>query len=135
MCAPPDYTRDETIVAPDGDTVFGEKVYADPTNPKVVTHNDMVSWRFYWTAPKAGTGPLTVYVAAVDGNGGAGTAVNDQDPYDDDTVSANFFLREAGVPVHNDASAACSVAPSADVSPALLVLVALALLVRRRRAS
>jgi MYXO-CTERM domain-containing protein len=135
MCPMPDYTRDETVVAPDGDTVFGEKIYSsDPNTPKLVTHNDMASWHFFWTAPKAGTGPLTVYVAAVDGNGGAGTAANDQDPYNDDTVAANFFLREANVPVHNDASAGCSLAPrGAAASPWPLLFVALALLLPRRR--
>jgi hypothetical protein len=137
MCAPPAYTRDETVVAPDGDTVFGEKVYSsDPNNPKLVTHNDMVSWHFFWTAPKAGTGPLTVYVAAVDGNGGAGTKDNDQDPYDDDTVAANFFLREANVPVHNDASAGCSLAPAgASASPWLLFVVLVLVATGRARAS
>src|SRR5262249_50500826 len=100
LCPMPDYTRDATVVAPDGDAIFGEKIYGDPANPKTVTDNGANAWRFYWTAPKAGTGPLTVYVAAVDGNGGAGTKDNDQDPYNDDTVSASFFLQEVNVPVH-----------------------------------
>ena len=76
------------MVAPDGDAVFDAKVYSsDPAQPKLVTRNDAARLAASgWTAPKAGTGPLTVYVAAVDGNGGGGDADNDQDPYDDDTV-------------------------------------------------
>src|SRR5262249_8929668 len=100
VCPPADITIDQALVAPGGDAVFDSKVYsADPNMPKTVTRNDATSWRFFWTAPKAGTGPLTVYVAAVDGNGGIGKAINDQDPYGDDTVSANFFLQEANAPV------------------------------------
>ena len=136
MCPPPDYTSDQALVAPDGDAVFDGKVYSsDPSMPKLITRNDALSWRFFWTAPKAGTGALTVYVAAVDGNGGAGTAVNDQDPYNDDTVSANFFLQESGAPVHDTASAGCSVAAGgAARAPAwLLAAVVLALALRRRR--
>ena len=72
-----------------------------------------------------------MYVAAVDGNGGAGTTANDEDPYDDDTVSANFFLQEANVPVKNDAAAGCSLAPGAG-APSLFWLCATLLLVIRR---
>ncbi len=122
MCPPADFTRDQALVAPDGDAIFDAKVYsADPNQPKLVTRNGATTWRFFWTAPKAGTGPLTVYVSAVDGNGGAGKVVNDQDPYGDDTVSANFFLQEVGAPVHDHASAGCSFAP-VDAAPSTLWL-------------
>jgi hypothetical protein len=129
MCPPADYTVDQTLVAPDGDAVFGSKIYsADPNMPKLVTNNDATAWRFWWTAPKAGSGALTVYVASVDGNGGAGTIANDQDPYDDDTVSANFFLQEASAPVKNSASAGCSAAPGASPAPAPWLLLPVLLL-------
>ena len=135
-CPAPDFTADQALVAPDGDAVFGAKVYsADPNMTKLVTRNGADAWRFFWTAPKAGTGPLTVYVAAVDGNGGAGTIANDQDPYNDDTVNANFFLQEANVPVQNGASAGCSFAPGPGANGACwLVLLAAgcAVMVRRR---
>ncbi len=124
-CPAPDPTSDESLVAPDGDAVFGSRIYSsDPATPKLITRNDMTAWRFWWTAPKAGTGPLTVYVAAVDGNGGSGSAANDQDPYSDDTVAASFSLQEAGAPVDNAAHAGCSSdgrAPS-PAPPALLLL-------------
>ena len=128
-CPMPDFTADQALVAPDGDAVFDAKVYsADPSMPKLVTRNGADAWRFWWTAPKAGTGALTVYIAAVDGNGGAGTIANDQDPYGDDTVAANFFLQEAGAAVTNSASAGCSVAPVAATAAAPWPLLPLLLL-------
>jgi hypothetical protein len=124
MCPPADFMKDQALVAPDGDAVFDAKIYGDPNQPKLVTRNGALDWHFFWTAPKAGTGPLKVYVSAVDGNGGAGTIANDQDPYNDDTVSANFFLQEANAPVHDSASAGCSFTPaSAPPSPLGLALV------------
>lgn len=129
-CPMPDYTKDQTLVQPDTfDAVFGSKVYsADPNTPKLITGNGMTSWRFWWTAPKAGTGPLTVYVAAVDGNGGAGTVANDQDPYGDDTVSASFFLQESNASVDNQAHAGCGVGGGrAATTPASWLLLLFAL--------
>jgi hypothetical protein len=137
VCPPADYTADQALVAPGGDAVFGAKVYsADPNMPKLITRNGASAWRFFWTAPKAGTGPLTVYVAAVDGNGGAGTIANDQDPYGDDTVAANFFVQEANVPIRNYASATCALGRGAVAGAftsmwELVLLVALAMLLRR----
>jgi MYXO-CTERM domain-containing protein len=137
MCPMPDTTADQALVAPGGDAVFDSKVYASSTDPalsKTIVRNGAVEWKFYWTAPKANTGALTVYVAAVDGNGGAGTATNDQDPYNDDTVAANFFLQESGAPVHNSANAGCSIARADAPAPAwLLAPLALLLVARRRR--
>lgn len=140
MCPMPDYTSDQTLVAPGGDAIFDAKVYLntmDPNLAKTITSNGATSWSFYWTAPKAGTGALTVYVGAVDGNGGGGDAINDQDPYNDDTVSANFFLQESGAPVNRSASAGCAVGSGAGGAPlALAVPLALfacgASLLRRR---
>jgi len=128
ICPMPDVRSDESVVAPDGDAVFANRMYsADPDRPKV-ERNGATSWRFFWTAPRAGTGPLTVYVAAVDGNGGAGNAANDQDPYNDDTVAANFFLQEADAPVPRAAAAGCSVAGSSAPPPLPALLVSLLVL-------
>ena len=74
-----------------------------------------------------------MYVAAVDGNGGAGTVANDQDPYNDDTVSANFFLQESGAPVHNSASAGCSAGGGFAPRALAWLLVPFVLLAFRRR--
>lgn len=113
MCPAPDPTNDESLVAPDGDAVFANRARsADPNMPKTIVRNDPKKWHLWWTAPKAGTGPVTIYLSAVDGNGGAGTVANDQDPYGDDTVAATFFIQEANAPVKNQAAAGCSLAPS-----------------------
>ena len=134
-CPDPDASSDESFVAPDGDAVFANRPRSsDPNTPKLILRNDPRAWDLWWTAPKAGTGPLTIYVAAVDGNGGAGTAANDQDPYGDDTVQASFFVQELNAPVGNRATAACSVAPRAHASPVwMLLLVAGAGLLGRGR--
>ena len=82
------------------------------------------------------TGPLAVYVAAVDGNGGSGTAESDQDPYGDDTVQGVFYLQEAGAPVPNRATASCAIAGAERALPVawlLAALVTLAALARRSR--
>jgi MYXO-CTERM domain-containing protein len=133
MCPPPSPTSDETLVAPDGDAVFDNRVQSpDPTMPKGYLRNGATRWHFYWTAPKAGTGPLTIYAAGVDGNGGGGSAANDQDPYGDDTVNATFFVQEADLPVANRASAGCAFT-ARPAPPAAALLVAAALLWLRRR--
>jgi hypothetical protein len=122
MCPAASATADEVIVSPDSDAVFGLRQHA-ASQPQVVLRNDPTSWHFWWTAPPAGTGTLTVYVAAVDGNGGDGTVTNDQDPFGDDTVQASFTLREAGAPPPRTTSAGCEIGtcPS-GVTPLLLTL-------------
>jgi hypothetical protein len=136
-CPKPDNTVDESLLAPDGDAIFSDRVYsADPKMPKAVLHNGAYKWHLYWTAPPAGTGPLTIYVAAVDGNGGSGTSDNDQDPYNDDVVQASFFVQEAGAPTSNTASAGCVVggrAPATDWFYLGLVALVGASRVRRAR--
>jgi hypothetical protein len=138
VCPMADVTRDEAVVAPDGDAVFGNRMFSsDPDAPKTVQRNGAASWRFFWTAPKAGTGPLTVYVAAVDGNGGAGTAANDQDPYDDDTVAANFYFQEANAAARSGAAAGCSVIPTGrptTTGPLALLLLLAPLVIYRSAA-
>lgn len=125
-CPMPDFTVDESLVAPGGDAIFSDRVYSsDPSMPKLIVRNGPTRWHFFWTAPPAGTGPLTVYVAAVDGNGGSGTSSNDQDPYGDDTVQASFFLQEAGSPVRTTASAGCATGGAVAGDAISLALVAL----------
>jgi hypothetical protein len=117
MC-PAAGATDEVIVAPDGDAVFGQRQHAG----QMVLRNDALSWHLWWTAPPAGSGALTVYVAAVDGNGGAGTPETDQDPFGDDTVQASFTLREAGQPAPAGTKAGCSISGSPDPGVLLLTI-------------
>jgi hypothetical protein len=137
QCPAPDPHADEALVSPDGDAVFHNRPHSsDPMNPKLLIRNDATFRHLWWTAPAAGTGPLTLYVAAVDGNGGDGTADSDQDPYRDDTVQASFFIQEAGGQVPNGATTGCSLIPagaSARLPVALLALVLVVPLLAARR--
>jgi hypothetical protein len=132
-CPAPDQTNDEALVAPDGDAIFGNR-QLDANTARLVVRNGPTTWHLWWTAPPAGTGPVTVYVTAVDGNGGDGTAANDQDPYGDDTTQASFFLQEQGASVPTGATAACAYGgvPARD-SGWMLLLPLTALAARRRR--
>jgi hypothetical protein len=57
----------------------------------------LTSWSFDWTAPAAGAGTITLYLAAIDGNGANSPA--DQvltDPFGDDFFSVAVPFTEAG---------------------------------------
>ena len=58
----------------------------------------VTEWRFTWVAPPAGTGPVTLYLGVVDGNG-ANSAANETltDPFGDDVYTAKVTLQEAAV--------------------------------------
>ncbi|MEO6954580.1 MAG: hypothetical protein ABI321_22470 [Polyangia bacterium] len=125
-CPAKSSSGDEVVVAPDGDAVFANDAHS-MSMPYQRLANDATSWHLWWSAPAAGSGPVTIYVAAVDGNGGSGTVTSDQDPYGDDTVRGVFHVREAGGTATLDASAGCSAVPGASgAGQALVVLMALA---------
>ena len=132
-CASADGSE-ESIVAPSGDVVFGNRP-VDPNTTRLELRNGPTSWHLWWTAPRAGSGPVTIYVSAVDGNGGNGTAAIDQDPYGDDVVSAAFVIREAGTAAAADTRASCTIVarPARNAWPPALAIAALALLLLRRR--
>jgi hypothetical protein len=126
----------ETVIAPDGSAVFGDRAH-DANMPKVISRNGPTRWRFSWTAPAAGTGAVTIHVSAVDGNGGEGMEDDDQDPIGDDTVTAAITLAEHGAAPPPSAAAGCAVALAvggvASPSAFMLLIPAIALVVRRRR--
>jgi hypothetical protein len=70
------------------------------TDGTAVTHNGahhgLTSWDFSWTAPAAGAGVITAYIAAVDGNGGDGTENFPSDTIGDDVVSGTVPMPELG---------------------------------------
>lgn len=64
-------------------------------------HHGQVAWDLCWTAPPAGTGPLTAYLAIVDGDGGSGPPHNGSmswpaDTINDDVTSGAVPLGESG---------------------------------------
>jgi hypothetical protein len=135
-CPAPDPSADESVVTPSGDAVFGNRAHSSD-HPEQLVRNDPTRWHLWWTAPTVGTGPLTLYVAVVDGNGGSGTVDNDQDPQGDDTVQASIPLQEAGATAPPAAAAGCAVdatLPPTGVDFVLTAAVAW-LSSRRRRSS
>jgi hypothetical protein len=121
---------EEVMIAPQGDAVFAQRQHS-AAQPYLVLRNDPTSWHVWWTAPPAGSGALTIYVAAVDGNGGSGTADNDQDPFGDDTIQASFSLREQGAPNPPATTAGCNLNSGAHFDASWILVLAL-LFVRRK---
>jgi len=108
-CPMPNALGDEVVVAPGGDAVLSNRAH-DVASPRTVLRNGQTKWRFGWTAPAAGTGPLTIFVAAVDGDGGGGTADDDRDPEGDDVVEGAIPIAEAGALPPDPATVSCGVA-------------------------
>jgi len=59
-------------------------------------HHGQTKWDFCWTAPGAGTGVITAYLAAVDGNGGTGSEAYYADTINDDVAAGAVPIGEAG---------------------------------------
>jgi hypothetical protein len=124
-----------TVASTDG-TAIASAGYleADPTAMLPAGfENAAVTWRFYWIAPPAGTGPVTFHIGAVDGNGGLGTEDVPQDLAGDDAVEAHLTIPEAGGAALV-ASSGCAV-PSrpGGLGAATLALVGIALALARAR--
>ena len=103
------------------------------TDGTAVTHNGahhgQIAWDLCWTAPPAGTGPLTAYLALVDGNGGDGTMSWPADTIGDDVTSGAVPLAESGGAPPPSQAGGCNAGGDAGIFVALALLV----LVRRRR--
>jgi len=60
------------------------------------TKPNVTQWTFNWTAPPLGSGPVTMYVAGVDGNGAnAGAGKTLTDPLHDDVFVASVAFTES----------------------------------------
>jgi MYXO-CTERM domain-containing protein len=93
-------------------------------------HHAQLGWDFCWTAPPSGVGTLVAYVAVVDGNGGDGTVNFPVDTIGDDVAAGQLLLGENGATQPFVQSGGCN---SAGESGGALALVALGLVLRRRR--
>jgi hypothetical protein len=91
-------------------------------------HHGRASWNVCWTAPTAGAGPLTAYLAVVDGNGGDGTEANPNDTSGDDVFAGAVPLAEhgGGAPAPDQGSG-CAIGGRATSGAALIALAALVL--------
>jgi len=94
--------------------------------------NDGTRWRFFWTAPPAGSGAVTFHVGMVDGNGGLGTVEWPQDTDGDDVVEAHVEVLEGGTSGYQ-ATSGCALAARErpPFAPALLLLSLICILRRR----
>lgn len=79
-------------------------------------------WTFQWTAPDAGTGPVSLYLGAVDGNGANSDANTTRtDPFGDDVFMSQIHFDEAP-------TASAAVGPPTAAPSSKPMLLALALL-------
>ena len=106
------------------------------TDGSAVTHNGahhaQTQWDVCWTAPAAGTGVLTAYLAVVDGNGGSGMNFP-ADTVGDDVAAGALPMNELGGTPPPPQNGGCDASgPDAGAAFALVVL-ALAFGLRRRR--
>jgi len=113
-------------------TLSDVRVLADKT---AITHSGAHhgrnAWDLCWTAPGAGTGPVTAYLSAVDGNGGKGT-FEDPNTVDGDDVASGAvpFAEHGGDPAGGQVGG-CAAGGDTGLGAALIVL-ALVLAHRRR---
>jgi uncharacterized protein (TIGR03382 family) len=92
-------------------------------------HDAQVAWDVCWTAPPAGTGTVTAFVAAVDGNGGDGTINFPNDTIGDDVAAGQVPIAEAGATAVQTQGGGCNAGGDAGA----IIAVAVAWLARRRR--
>ncbi|HEX4449841.1 MAG TPA: DUF4266 domain-containing protein [Kofleriaceae bacterium] len=112
-------------------TVIGADAYILKDGTAAIysgVHSGTTSWDVCWTAPASGAGTLTAYIAAVDGNGGSGSAFPN-DPYGDDVAAGQVPLFEVGATAPQ--SGGCNAA--GDRAGGIAVVLALAALALRRR--
>ena len=93
-------------------------------------HMGMASWDLCWTAPAAGAGPITAYLAGVDGNGGNGTVAFPNDTTGDDVAAGAVPIAELGADPVTPQTGGCDAGPG-ETGIAVMVF-AFMVVVRRR---
>jgi MYXO-CTERM domain-containing protein len=96
------------------------------------SHKGLTAWDFCWTAPAAGAGTITAFVAVVDGNGGLGTEAVPNDPIDDDVATGTVPIAELAAEGNGTDAGGCAAGGEAGLTGVIAVGIAIAL--RRRRA-
>lgn len=98
-------------------------------------HHGVTAWDLCWTAPGADAGPVTAYVAVVDGDGGHGTTEDPNTVDGDDVASGAVPIAERGGQTAPVQAGGCSAGGDAGWLLAVAIVVALARGQRRRRAA
>jgi uncharacterized protein (TIGR03382 family) len=102
-----------------------------------VTHNGahfgLISWDLCWTAPPAGAGLLTAYLAVVDGNGGDGTMNFPANTTGDDVAIGALPMPEVGGAAPPPQNGGCDASGASGGMLAVLLALAAILVMRRRR--
>lgn len=78
-----------------------DELRAGNNEAEVVTeglYEKRTSWSFTWTAPPAGAGPATFYIALVDGDGASTTKERTSDPLHDDVAVGAIRFAPDGTP-------------------------------------
>ena len=118
---------------------LGSGVERPPGEELVIARGEFdgaTEWTFEWIAPEAGTGPVTLYLAGVDGDGAGDRLGRTGDPFGDDVFVGALRLEEEGN-VQPEATTmtegGCTTAGRRGRGAGvLLLLVALGALLRRR---
>ncbi|HTR51030.1 MAG TPA: DUF4266 domain-containing protein [Kofleriaceae bacterium] len=97
-------------------------------------HFGMISWDLCWTAPPAGAGLLTAYLAVVDGNGGDGTPNFPANTTGDDVAIGALPIPEVGGAAPPPQNGGCDAGGRAGAGAGVVVAIALLVALRRRRA-
>jgi uncharacterized protein (TIGR03382 family) len=131
------------ITGPDGEqaglfSALAGDVDRPPGEELVVARGELSSgatrWTFDWTAPPAGSGPLRLHLAGVDGDGAGDRLGRTGDPFGDDVFVAALDLTESGTAQEEAVMTGCSTTGSSSgVAPLLAMLLLVAVRRRRRR--
>ncbi|MBI2894305.1 MAG: hypothetical protein HYY06_12200 [Deltaproteobacteria bacterium] len=130
---------------PQGRFAFDPEVFVGFFDRSLVAARGLearTSWTLEWIAPPAGTGPVALHLAMLDGDGAGDAAAARTDAFGDDLTVAALRLCEAGMPCEDPLApeeplspASCRVAAAGRSGSPLAVLpfcLGLALLARRR---
>jgi MYXO-CTERM domain-containing protein len=96
-------------------------------------HNGQIAWDLCWTAPAAGAGVITAYLAAVDGSGGNGTTAFISDSKGDDVASGAVPLPELGGEPQGQTGGCAAAGGDPQLALALAMLALLLVRGARRR--
>lgn len=126
-----------TVRTRDGTTLIANGLRFDAQGQPSF-RDGQTAYDFYWRAPPRDVGALAMWIAAVDGDGGAATPDSPADPYNDTTGVFRLQLcGPSGCPKPAGAGCQSAPTPGAPFGPALGLagLLAALALTRRRTAS